>query len=197
MLADLRRRLRRQARRLDRLAAALPGGPEERLACYRSDPARLMVDAGYHPDPWQRDLLRSPAPRVLMLTCRQAGKSTTAGFLALREALAAPGNTVLVVCPSQRQSAELVRRVTTGRTVAKKHLVGAVQAPLCSGRLRFAEGLELTPVLAKELSDFRVRVTDDRNETFASWRERDHDDLVLALALALFVGSFQPVRFYC
>ena len=71
-----------------------------------------MVDAGLAPDPWQRDLLRSDAARVLMLTCRQAGKSTTAGFLALREALAAPGNTVLVVCPSQRQSAELVRRVT-------------------------------------------------------------------------------------
>jgi hypothetical protein len=26
-----------------------------------------------------------------------------------------------------------------------------------------------------------------------SWRERDHDDLVLAVALALYVGSFPPV----
>lgn len=77
----------------------------------------------------------------------------------------------------------------TGSTVAKQHLVGSVQAPLCSGRLWFAESLELTPVLVRELEMFRVRVTDDRNETFASWRERDHDDLVLALALALFVGS--------
>jgi hypothetical protein len=104
MLSDIRAQLRRQARMLSRLAMAIPGSPVERLASYRTDPARLMVDAGYDPDEWQRDLLRSPAARVLMLTCRQAGKSTTAGFLALREALAKPGNTVLVVCPSQRQS---------------------------------------------------------------------------------------------
>jgi Terminase RNaseH-like domain len=77
----------------------------------------------------------------------------------------------------------------TGNTVAKKHLVGAVQAPLQSGRVRFAEALELTPTLAKELELFRVKVTPDRNEVFESWRERDHDDLVLALALALFVGA--------
>lgn len=83
----------------------------------------------------------------------------------------------------------------TGRTVAKKHLIGAVQAPLCSGRLHLAQSLELTPTLTKELSDFQVKVTEDRNETFASWRERDHDDLVLALALALFVGS-QPGMVY-
>jgi Terminase large subunit, T4likevirus-type, N-terminal len=71
-----------------------------------------MADAGLAPDRWQADLLRSGALRVLMLTCRQAGKSTTAGFLALREALFCPGATVLVVSAAQRQSAELVRRVT-------------------------------------------------------------------------------------
>jgi hypothetical protein len=77
-------------------------------------------------------------------------------------------------------------------TVAKKNLVAAVQAPLCSGRLRFATGLELTPVLACELENFRVKVTADRNETFESWRERDHDDLVLALARALHVANVPP-----
>jgi hypothetical protein len=81
----------------------------------------------------------------------------------------------------------------TGNTVAKKNLVAAVQAPLCSGRLRFAAGLALTPVLATELEQFRVKVTADRNETFESWRERDHDDLVLALALALHVANVPPV----
>ena len=71
-----------------------------------------MADAGYDPDLWQADLLRSDAARVLMLTCRQAGKSTTAGFLALREALFRDASTVLVVSAAQRQSAELVRRVS-------------------------------------------------------------------------------------
>jgi hypothetical protein len=86
------------------------------------------------------------------------------------------------------------------RTVPKKDLVAAVQAALGTGRLRFAEGLPLTDTLVKELQTFRVTVTSDRNETFAAWRERDHDDLVLALALAVWhaergslvlsVGSF-------
>ena len=79
---------------------------------------------------------------------------------------------------------------STGTTVAKKTLVGAVQAPLCSGRLRFAADLELTLVLSEELNNFRVKVDEvTRNETFAAWRDRDHDDLVLALALALHVAN--------
>ncbi len=30
------------------------------------DPARLAVRAGIHPDPWQADVLRSAAPRLLL-----------------------------------------------------------------------------------------------------------------------------------
>lgn len=74
-------------------------------------------------------------------------------------------------------------------TVPKKDLVGSVQAALQTRRLRFAEELTLRPVLEKELETFRVKVTADRNETFAAWRERDHDDIVLALALALWYGE--------
>lgn len=74
-------------------------------------------------------------------------------------------------------------------TVPKKDLVGAVVAALQTRRLRFAEALELRPTLEKELETFRVKVTADRNETFAAWREKDHDDLVLALALAVWYGE--------
>jgi hypothetical protein len=80
-----------------------------------------------------------------------------------------------------------------GSTVAKKNLVGAVQVPLQAGRLKIAESLPLAPVLAEELGLFRVKVTASANETFEAWRERDHDDLVLALALALYVGSIPPM----
>ena len=41
---------------------------------------------------------------------------------------------------------------------------------------------------------FRVSVTSDRNETFAAWREKDHDDLVLALALAVFDSQLSVPR---
>lgn len=74
-------------------------------------------------------------------------------------------------------------------TVPKSDLVAAVQSALQQRRLRFARDLELRPVLEKELETFRVKVTGDRNETFAAWREGDKDDLVLALALGLWYGE--------
>jgi hypothetical protein len=81
---------------------------------YALDPALLMERAGLVPDPWQRDLLRSEARRILVLAARQCGKSTTAAFLALSEALFRPRSLTLCVSPSQRQSGELFRRVVDG-----------------------------------------------------------------------------------
>jgi hypothetical protein len=39
------------------------------------------------------------------------------------------------------------------------------------------------------METFQVKVTENRNETFAAWREKDHDDLVLALALIIWYGE--------
>lgn len=74
-------------------------------------------------------------------------------------------------------------------TVPKKDLVGAVQVMLGNGRLKIAKDLPLAGTLTKELEAFRVKVTSERNETYGSWRERDHDDLVLALALAVWYAT--------
>src|SRR6516165_1472222 len=73
------------------------------------DPARVMVRAGLSPDPWQRDLLRSTASRMLVLCARQSGKSTCAAALGLYEALYASPALVLLLSPSLRQSQELFR----------------------------------------------------------------------------------------
>jgi hypothetical protein len=74
-------------------------------------------------------------------------------------------------------------------TVPKLHLCGACQAALQQRRVRYANGLPLGPVLERELETFQVNVTPDRNEQFASWREKDNDDCVLALALCLWYGE--------
>jgi hypothetical protein len=97
------------------LASTLPPAELRRvlarppLSRYRADPARLMADVGLSPDPWQTDLLRSSAPRTLILASRQVGKSQTSAALALREALLSPNRLVLLVSPSLRQSGELFR----------------------------------------------------------------------------------------
>ncbi len=72
--------------------------------------------------------------------------------------------------------------------VPKRELVGTVQVLLQTGRLRFAEALEETALLTSELQNFQVRTTAAANEVFNA-REGQHDDLVLALALALWYGE--------
>ncbi len=72
----------------------------------------------------------------------------------------------------------------TGWSVPKGELVSKLQALLHAGDLRIAAGLQDATVLARELQDFRVRFTDHGNATFSA-REGAHDDLVLALALAV------------
>jgi len=74
-------------------------------------------------DPWQRDLLRSTADRVLLNCCRQSGKSTMSAVLALHRALYHPGSLILCLAPALRQSQELFSKIAgfyrdLGRPVA-------------------------------------------------------------------------------
>jgi hypothetical protein len=39
------------------------------------------------------------------------------------------------------------------------------------------------------MAAFQVKITAAGNETFESWRERDHDDMVLAVVLACWAAS--------
>src|SRR5262249_45477687 len=100
----------------------LQTGQETNLDSLWADPGRIFRAAGMEPDPWQRDLLCSSAPRLLVLCTRQAGKSETAAALALHTALLEPGALVLLLSPSERQSGELAQKVfrfydVTGRLV--------------------------------------------------------------------------------
>lgn len=87
------------------------------------DPATLMPELGLDPDPWQEEVLRDQAARMLLLCSRQAGKSTTTAVLALHTALYRAGSLVLLLSPSLRQSGELFRKMSgfyrdLGRPVA-------------------------------------------------------------------------------
>lgn len=77
--------------------------PEDRVEFVRS--------LGFDPDPWQEEFLESEARRVLLNIARQVGKSTTAGLLALHQAMAVAGSLVLILAPAERQSAELMRKI--------------------------------------------------------------------------------------
>jgi hypothetical protein len=72
-----------------------------------------------------------------------------------------------------------------GASVPKRDLVAALEVPFHSGTLKVAEGLELWPALKKELLNFRRKINlKTAHDAYEHWRESDHDDLVLAAALA-------------
>jgi hypothetical protein len=72
--------------------------------------------------------------------------------------------------------------------VPKKELVSVLQSTLQGGRLTFAK-LPLRDLLIKEMHAFKAKITVAGNETFEAWRERDHDDLVLAVTIAAWAGE--------
>lgn len=81
-----------------------------------------------------------------------------------------------------------------GWSVPKVELVSNVQAMLHAGHLKIARELPEAGALLRELQDFRVNFTTAGNATFGA-REGMHDDLVLALAIAVFaVNHSKEIR---
>jgi hypothetical protein len=81
-------------------------------------------------------------------------------------------------------------KTSTGWSVPKNILVSGVQAKLHTGQLKVAAGLLDAPVLLKEFQDFRVSFTSAGHAIFNA-RQGKHDDLVLAVSLAVF-GASRP-----
>jgi len=78
----------------------------------------------------------------------------------------------------------------TKASVPKRDLVGTMQIFAQSDRLKVASGLRFGPVLAEELQNFKVKI-DIRtaHDSYGSWREGSHDDLILATAIALWTAE--------
>jgi hypothetical protein len=73
--------------------------------------------------------------------------------------------------------------------VARQELIGALQILLQSRRLQIPRSLPDAALLVEELQNFRAKVTAATTDTLEAWRERENDDLVLAMALACWAGE--------
>jgi len=73
--------------------------------------------------------------------------------------------------------------------VPKRDLVSIVQTTLQTQRLRFAEALEGVTLLTQELLNFQYKLTANANDIYGAWRENTHDDMVLAVALAVWYAD--------
>jgi hypothetical protein len=76
--------------------------------------------------------------------------------------------------------------------VPKKELITALQVVMQGRRLQIARSLPDAVTLVCEMQQFQVKLTAAANETFGVWRDGQHDDLVLAVALACWWSERVP-----
>jgi hypothetical protein len=73
--------------------------------------------------------------------------------------------------------------------VPKVDIMASLQVLFGSGRLKYpaelldVDGVNLVPVWLMEMERFKMKQTKSGNMTYEAWRETDHDDIVLAIAL--------------
>ncbi len=78
-------------------------------------------------------------------------------------------------------------------TVPKRDLVGSMAIAFQTRMLKISSKLPDAKILTDELLNFKVKITESRkgqvHDSYEAWREGDHDDLVLAVAIALWVAK--------
>jgi len=78
--------------------------------------------------------------------------------------------------------------------VPKRELASVLVSLFQGQRLKMppAQRLPLVAALTKELQNFKVKITLSGNDTYEAWREADHDDLVLSVAMACWYAESGP-----
>jgi hypothetical protein len=77
-----------------------------------------------------------------------------------------------------------------GIRVPKRDLASAPLVLMQNSQLKIAEGLKLRETLERELQNFKVKINiATGHDSYEAWREGDHDDLVLAVAMACWCGE--------
>jgi len=83
-----------------------------------------------------------------------------------------------------------VTETPDGFNVPKKDLVSALLVLFQTGQIRIAAELPDADVLKGELENFRVKVNPRTgHESFEAWKDSDHDDMVISLAMPIWYAS--------
>ena len=84
-----------------------------------------------------------------------------------------------------------------GWNVPKQHLISNLQIMMQGRRIRFAPRLPYLPAMQAELKSYRVKIQENARKTYSPHREGQHDDLVLALAIAAWgcIRTWPALRF--
>jgi hypothetical protein len=179
---------------------------------------RAVLKGAFDPAPWafrkevqlqlrhlERVPIGTPYPDVVRRAVEIARSPKLTGPVHLAVDNTGVGVAVVDMLRAARPNAFLLPvTITAGDTenvcqgvhrVPKRNLIVGLQALLQQGGLRIAAGLKDAPTLLAELMAMQVKVSAAGNEQMAAWREGTHDDLVFAVALAIWaVGKAYPSR---
>lgn len=75
------------------------------------DPSGYVRSLELEPYDWQQDALTPDLKRLILLTARQSGKSTVVAGKAIYKAKHRAGSLILIICPAQDQSKELMKKI--------------------------------------------------------------------------------------
>lgn len=121
---------------------------ERRKGVEESDPGLFAQRVGVAPDPWQLDLLRAKERQIILLCARQSGKSLATSLLALHQATYTSGALILLLSPSLRQSAELLKKVKAAYdALAAKTVTARDESAL---RMEFSNGARIIALPGQE-----------------------------------------------
>ncbi len=87
------------------------------------------------------------------------------------------------------------------RRVPKRILVANTAIAVQSGKLQISKKLPLADTLISELQNFKAKFSNAGNDTYGAgsdWRENSHDDILLALSIALWTANdgVKAAKFY-
>ncbi len=96
----------------------------------------------------------------------------------------------LVFTPIVITGGDHITRSDGALRIPKRDLVANAQVLLQQRRLRFASRMAHVGELTRELLDFRVKIdAKTAHDSYGAWRDGEHDDLVLALCLAMWIAE--------
>lgn len=169
-----------QVRHLDRLPLGTPY--PEQVEKVSEVVERVRQQQAANASPWQSD----PKPRPPRLVVDQTGVGRPVVDM-LRKA----GHRALTAVSIH--GGEASSREGSDWRVPKRELVSVLQVLLQTDRLAVAASLPHAQTLTREMLAFKVTFSKTGHDSYGNdWRENAHDDLVLAVALAAWVGERMP-----
>jgi len=144
--------------------------------------------------------LRTPYTTIVEQVAHALGQPPLTGKTALLVDATGVGKAVVDLFKAVQLPAPLYEvTITAGEHVSrekdafhvpKRDLAAAVQVAFEQELIKIAWGLTFGEILKQELKNFRVKINvKTSHDSYEAWREGEHDDLVLATALALWGGG--------